>query len=311
MINDHGMRRFVPSLAALTAFEAAASYRNFTRAAEDLGVTQGAVSRQVAALEQQLGAKLFRRVGPQLFLTEAGRSYATAITPILHALEETSIDIVRGRGLGNTLQIGVQDSLGSQWLVHRLPSFTRFAPEIAYTVRPVSAAPNFVEDGVDVAILRGTGSWAEAHSFRLFPETVAVVASPAMIPVGAPLNPDEYHRFPLIQNAHRPDSWLRWLEAKGLERKHPISGPRFAQTSMVISAAVAGIGLAIAPLIMIEDELATGRLHTALGPPVPSGFSYYIVYPLSKGDTRHTLALRDWLLAETRALRTDAISAPE
>jgi LysR family glycine cleavage system transcriptional activator len=310
MMKTHGMRRFVPSLSALTAFEAAAIYRNFTRAAEDLGVTQGAVSRQVAALERQLGAKLFRRVGPQLFLTEAGQSYATAITPILQALEEKSIDIVRGQGLGNTLQIGVQDSLGSQWLVRRLPSFTRFAPEIAYTVRPVSGAPDFRADGVDVAILRGSGAWADTHSYRLFSETVAVVASPTLIPSGTQLDPEDYHRFPLIQNAHRPDSWLRWLEARGLERRHTISGPRFAQTSMVISAAVSGIGLAIAPLIMIEDELATGRLHTALGPPVASGSSYYIVYPLGQGDTKNTLALRDWLLSETRAMRADELNAP-
>ncbi len=311
MTKSHDMRRFIPSLSALTAFEAAATYRNFTRAAEDLGLTQGAVSRQVAALERQLGTKLFKRVGPQLFLTESGKRYAQSISPILNALEETSIDLVRGGGLGKTLQIGVQDSLGSQWFVRRLPSFAKHAPEIDYTVRPISEDPDFGPEGVDVAILRGRGAWDGAHSHKLFAEAVVVVASPDLIPVGTEAAPETYNRFPLIQNAHRPDSWLRWLEAKGLTPQDPISGPRFAQTSMVIEAAVAGIGLAVAPMVMVEQELATGRLHRVFGPPVPSGLSYYVVYPVNLEDTKSTFLLRDWLLSRTREMRDAAPIASE
>ena len=297
------MKRFIPSLNGLNAFEAAATYRNFTRAGDDLGLTQSGVSRQIAALEAQLGLKLFERVGPRLVLTNPGRSYVQAITPLLDALEEATIDMVRGSRTRDLLKIGVQDSLGSQWLVRRMTSFMQGAPGVAFNMVPLSRDIDLARDGLDVAVLRGRGAWADAHAHRLFAEMVVVVGAPTLIPAGTVLDPSDYHRFPLIQNAHRPDSWLRWLEAKGLERKNNIAGPRFAQTSMVIEAALSGIGLAVVPTVMIEEELAAGRLHAALGPPVPSGLSYFVVYPLSLGVSKPVLDFRDWLIRETRPLR--------
>ncbi|MEM9050324.1 MAG: LysR substrate-binding domain-containing protein [Pseudomonadota bacterium] len=311
MMETHAVRRFIPSLSALVAFEAAATYGSFTRAGEDLGLSQSGVSRQVAVLERHLGVKLFERVGPRLILTDAGRSYAQEITPILNALETASINFVRGGGLQDTLRIGVQDSLGSQWLVRRLPDLARRAPKIDYTVLPVSDATALGAIDLDIAILRGRGAWADAHAHRLFAETVAVVAAPRLVTAGQDVPPQHYHRYPLIQNAHRPDSWLRWLEAKGLDRQDRIAGPRFAQTSMVIEAAISGLGLAIVPVVMIEDELANGRLRIVMGPPVPSGLSYFVVYPLARGLSKPVLDLRDWLLAETRPMRRSDPNAAE
>lgn len=310
MTKNHGMRRFIPSLSALTAFEAAATYRNFTRAAEDLSLTQSGVSRQVANLERQLGLRLFERSGPQLVLTNTGRAYLHEITPHLNALEEASINMVRGGSLDDALRIGVQDSLGSQWLVRRLPGFVDRVPDVEFTVVPVGGEAPPWTDGIDIAVLRGRGVWPGAHAHRLFAETITVVASPDLIPPGAGVAPEEYKCFPLIQNAHRPDSWLRWLDSMGLERKDTITGPRFAQTSMVIAAACAGLGLAIVPLIMVEEKLASGQLHEPFGHPLPSGLSYFVVYPLEQGISKPVLDLRDWLLNETRGLRRQETTAP-
>lgn len=303
MTKNHDMKRFVPSFNALIAFEAAATYRNFTRAGDDLGLTQSGISRQISALEAQLGLKLFERVGPRLVLTNPGRSYVQAITPLLDSLEEATIDMVRGSRTRDLLKIGVQDSLGSQWLVRRMKAFMQSAPNVSFNMVPLSKEIDFTRDGLDVTVLRGRGAWADAHAHRLFAEMVVVVAAPSLIPANVELDPSDYLRFPLIQNAHRPDSWLRWVEAKGLERKNNITGPRFAQTNMVIAAALSGMGLAVVPTVMIEEELDNGSLHTPLGPPVASGLSYFVVYPLSLGVSKPVLDFRDWLLRETRHLR--------
>lgn len=303
MTQTHDMKRFLPSLNALLAFEAAATYRNFTRAGEDLGLTQSGISRQIAALEARLGVRLFERIGPRLVLTDPARIYVQAVTPLLDSLEEATIDAVRGSRTRDLLRIGVQDSLGSQWLARRMKTFLHGAPDAAFTMVPLSTDVDLAKAGLDVAVLRGRGAWADAHAHRLFAEMVAVVAAPALTG-GDPLpDPSAYQRFPLIQNAHRPDSWLRWMEARGLERTDTIAGPRFAQTSMVIEAARSGMGLAVVPTVMIEQDLADGRLHLVLGPPVPSGLSYFVVHPLSLGVSKPVLDFRDWLLRETRHLR--------
>jgi len=294
------MRRFIPSLSALVAFEAAATYRSFTRAGENLGLTQSGVSRQVSSLERQLGVKLFERIGPRLVLTDAGRSYVTAVTPLLNGLEERSIDLVRGSRSQDALRIGVQDSLASQWLVRRLPGFVSRFPDARFGMNPVSDDVDFDAQGIDVAVLRGRGAWTDAHAYHLMSETVAVVASPALIPVGAPVRAADYSDYPLIQNAHRPDSWLRWLDTMGLSRARTISGPRFSQTSMVIEAACAGMGLAIVPTLMVTEALAQGRLHMPFGPEVPSGLSYFVVYPLKRGVSKPVLDFRDWIVSEAR-----------
>lgn len=297
------MQRFVPSLAALLAFEAAATYQNFTRASEDLGLTQSGVSRQVNALERQLGVKLFERIGPRLVLTEAGRAYSQTVTRLLDELEQATIDVVRGSSTKAALKIAVQDSLASQWLVPRMRRFLDRFEDADISMFPVSTLDDVSDGRIDIAVLRGRGAWAEAHVHHLFDEDVAVVAAPTLIPIGAQHEPGDYRRFPLIQNAHRPDSWLRWLEAKGLATQDTISGPRFSQSSMVIQAALAGIGLGVVPVVMIEEQLQSGALHLPLGPPVPSGMSYFAVYPIKAGASKRVLDVRDWLIAETRSLR--------
>ena len=152
----------------------------------------------------------------------------------------------------------------------------------------------------DVAGLRGRGAWAEAHAHHMMAEMEVVIASPDLVSKDTVHSPSDYLQYPLIQNSHRPDSWLRWLSAMGLARPEHISGPRFAQTSMVIEAALSGIGIAVVPTIMVERHLAQGRLYLPFGDPVPSGLSYFVVYPLRVGVSKPVLDFRDWVLSQVR-----------
>ena len=157
--------------------------------------------------------------------------------------------------------------------------------------------------GPDVAVIRGQGAWRDAVALKLITEQVAVVAAPGLMAPNDQRPLSQHQDFPKIQNAHRPDSWLRWLAAKGVEHQGPISGPRFSQTTMVIEAALAGIGLAVLPVFMIEEHVADGRLHLPFGPPVASGAGYYVVYPETRRPSTSVRLFRDWIIAETRALR--------
>lgn len=298
----HDMRRYIPSLSALQAFEAAATTLSFTRAGKELGRTQSGISRQVSNLEAVLGIALFERLGPRLVLTRAGEAYAASVADILNRLEEASMDAIRGSRSSDALQIGVQDSFASRWLVPRMKRFMEAHPREAFNVIPLRGDVDFT-NGPDIAVMRGQGAWRDAVAYKLITEHVAVVAAPRLIPAERALPLAAHQDYPKIQNAHRPDSWLRWLAAKGIEHQGPISGPRFSQTTMVIEAALTGIGLAVLPVFMIEEHLAEGRLHLPFGAPVASGSGYYAVYPETRRPSVPVRIFRDWIMAETRSLR--------
>lgn len=297
------MRRFLPSLSGLQAFESAARHLNFTRAAKDIGMTQSGVSRQVKSLEEFLGVRLFERMGPRLILTESGQNYASEITEALDAIQVASIDLVRGRKANTALIIGALPSVASRWLAPRLDSFTTRHSDILIEIQQISNDINFDSSPVDIGILRGSRHWAAANTFLLFPEMISIVASPALIPVGTKLAPEEFGRFTLLQNASRSNLWLKWLAAAQVTHHGAIDGPRFAHTNMIVNAATSGMGIAVAPSFLVEKELETGELHTPFGPPIASGDGYYVVYPERKAHKKSILQFRDWLLSETSTQR--------
>lgn len=296
------MRRLLPSTAALASFEAAAQHLNFTRAGEAMGLTQSGISRQISTLEQQLGTTLFERVGPKLKLTDAGRSYAEEVSRILSDLETASIDVVRGSKERHLLRIAVQNSLASTWLAPRLPEFVRRHPQDSlFQIQPVQEERHEKSDLADISVLRGRGAWREAYSHPLIDEMVAVVAAPSL--TTDIIDPARVTAFPMLQAAHRHDSWLRWLDAKGAAHSGQLQGPRFTQTTALIEAAVAGLGLAVLPLVMIEPQLTDGRLNLVAGDPVPSGFGYYVVVPQVNAHRPEVQRFRDWIIRETRSYR--------
>lgn len=297
------MRRFLPSFSGLYAFEAATRHMNFTRAAEDLGMTQSGVSRQIKNVEDYLGISLFERSGSRLVLTDSGRVYAQEVAAALDKLEEASIDVVRGHKADTGLLVGALPTIASRWLAPRLDSYTAQYPDGQIEITPTTSDVDFETSPIDVAVLRGDGPWSNARSYELFSEEIVVVASPSLVPLGESRDPMTFASYRLLQNAARPSGWLQWLRSAGLDYQGTIHGPRFAYTSMLINAAVSGLGLAVAPIPLIERELESGALHMPFGPPVRSGDSYYVVYPERKAHFESVKNFRDWLLRETRSRR--------
>lgn len=297
------MRRFLPTLSTLQAFEAAARQLSFTKAADDLGITQSAISRQIKNLEEFLGIQLFERYGSRVVLTDAGKAYAETIHSAIDRLEVASIDIVRGRRAEEALKVGTLPTLGSRWLSQYLGAFSRAYPEEHLEFVRTHSDVNFDQTNVDVAILRGDGSWPGAKSYPLFPEKIAVVASPELISPNESQERTAFAHHRLLQNASRSSLWLKWLRASDINYRGTLQGPRFDNTGMLINAAIAGYGLAVAPVILVEKELAEGRLHPPFGQPVLSGESYFLVYPERKAHSVAVKRFRDWILQMTKPLR--------
>ncbi|WP_172327354.1 LysR substrate-binding domain-containing protein [Mangrovicoccus sp. HB161399] len=294
------MRRFVPSHSALLAFESAARHMSFTKAAEDLAITQSGVSRQIGSLESLLGVRLFDRMGSRLVLTEPARAYLEEVTEALDRLERASVNCVRGAALDEALTVCVHPTFASRWLAPRLAGFLAGHPETVVDLHAATQDPDFSEMRVDLAVLRGRGTWAKARAQELFREQLAVVAAPGVYPGGAPRGVLDFDTFPTLQNASRPDLWLTWLRGAGLSHRGAIRGPRFPQSGMLIAAARNRLGLAVVPRSYVEAELASGELVEPLGGPVLTSDSYWMVQPEERTVSPAARAFMAWLAEEAR-----------
>jgi len=302
------MRRFLPSLSALQAFEAAARYMSFTKAGDELAITQSGVSRQINNLEHYLGVRLFERSGSRLVLTDAGSNYFREVTQTLNKLEEVSIDAVRGRKADASLMIGAYPGLATRWLAPRLSGFVGKNPGMPIEIVPVDPEIKFDQSRIDIAIMRGVGSWPNARASLLFPEKLAVIASPKLIPATTKLDWLDFSQIPTLQNASRPSLWLSWLRITKLSHSGVIQGIRFANSDMLISAALNGLGLAVVPSHYVEKELTQGELHLPFGKPVRSSEGYWAVFSERKAQRQSVISFRDWLLSETRSDRNEVHS---
>ncbi len=297
----------MPSLAALQYFDAAVRHASFTRAARELGVTQSAVSKQIQQLEQHVGRALFRRDTQRLVLTEAGEGYAVAVRRVLELAEAATLQLMAYGGGGGVLTVALLPTFGSRWLVPRLGDFTTRYPDIQLNLVTQVRPFDFAGGDVDVAIHFGLPSWPGAVCHRLMGEVVVPVAAPSLLSGGAPLaNPGDIARYTLLQHVTRPEAWHEWLLACGVDGVDGRAGPRFEQFHMVIQAAIAGLGLALLPRFLVEEELASGRLAVAVDRPVTSAHAYYLVHPERKADLQRVVAFRTWLLERCAAQPPDS-----
>jgi LysR family transcriptional regulator, glycine cleavage system transcriptional activator len=289
-------RSLVPSLGALQAFEAAARHGSFTRAAEELALTQGAVSRQVALLESALGVPLFERVRQRVSLTPAGAAYAEEVRGALQRITAATLAAMTLRGAGGTLELAILPTFGTRWLIPRLPDFFHRHPEVtinfATRIRPF----DFGREGLDAAIHFGDPVWPGAMMHRLMGEVIVPVASPALLARAAVTAPADVLRVPLLSQSTRPRAWAEWLGAQGLEPQRAVMGPSFEQFVMVAQAAAAGLGMAIVPRFLVEEELRSGQLVMPFDRSVVSRQAYWLVYPEERGRRAAIVAFRDWLL---------------
>ncbi len=298
--------RILPSLMSLQCFDAAVRHMSFTRAARELNVTQSAVSRQVRHLEEYVGRPLFRRHKQRLILTEAGEAYADSIRELLDKAEAATLQVMAYGSGGGTLTIALLPTFGSRWLVPRLGDFTARYPDIQLNLMTQVKPFDFAGSDIDVAIHFGSDVWPGGVCHRLMGETIVPVAAPSLL-AGQPglAGPEDTGRYTLLQHVTRPQAWQEWLCECGVTNVDGRLGPRFEQFQMVIQAAIAGLGLAVLPLFLIREELASGRLIVAIDHPVTSAHAYYLVHPESKADLRRVVVFRDWLLEQCASQKLD------
>lgn len=292
------MRRTIPNTAALTVFEVAARHSNFTAAAQELSLTQGAVCRQVASLESFLRTKLFRRSGRGVVLTEAGQAYHRQIARRLDEVERDTLDLMARQGRGGSIELAIVPTFGTRWLLPRLPDFVRRHPDITVNLSSRTRPFLFQDSGLDAAIYAGDGHWPGAAVEFLMPETLIPVCSPALLNGRKRITPRELAKLPLIQQSTRPYAWRQWFESIGMRLQVDLVGPRYELFSMSLQAAMVGLGIALVPEYDIDDELAAGRLVVPVEHRCPSDRAYYFAAPDTKSTESLLTVFRAWLLSQ-------------
>ena len=293
------MRRKIPSTAALAAFEAAARHQSFTQAADELAVTQSAICRQIAGLEDFLGVKLFRRSKRGVLLTEAGAGYSRSVRARLDEVERDTLELMAKGSTGGTLELGVVPTFASKWLMPRLPAFHQLHPGITVHMTPCTRPVLFDDTALDAALYAGDARWPGTESRFLMDETLTAVASPQLIAPRRTLkSAADLAKLPLLQQSTRPYMWRQWFDARGLQVAHDMAGPRMELFSMLTEAAVHGLGAALIPRMLIEDELAAAKLITLVNGDFASGRAYSLIYPEHKSDNPALIAFRDWIGAQ-------------
>jgi len=291
------MLRRLPPLNSLKAFEAAARHESFTRAADELCVTQGAVSHQVKALEETLGLKLFNRERQRLVITEAGRDYLAVLRDAFDRIALGTARVVQRQSSG-ALTVSTSPDFAAKWLVNRLGHFAEAHPDIDLRVSATLHHVDFAREEVDLAVRHGEGSWPGLDVVRLCSEQLFPVCSPKLMTGRNRLRqPADLLRLPLL---HLDDwgDWRRWLEAAGVPDAEALHGPVLNRASMVIDAAIDGQGVALARTTLAASDLINGRLvrpfETALRLPK----SYWIICPKAAVALPKIALFRTWLLRE-------------
>jgi DNA-binding transcriptional LysR family regulator len=298
-------RKLLPSTSALAAFDSVARLGSFSGAAEELSLTQGAISRQVSGLEEQLGIQLFDRTSRGVSLTSAGAEYAKVVANALSQIRSASLQVMTKRH-SDQLNLAILPTFGTRWLMPRIPQFVARHPEITLNFATRIGVFDFDRDGIDMAIHIGQPDWPGAECTFLMEEMVAPVSSPAFLASHPIRKGEDLLRLPLLHMASRPGAWNHWFESLGIAGTSS-QGMRFEQFGSVAQACIAGLGVALMPLFLIDSELAAGQLVEVFPHQVRSTSAYYAVAPLSKADFRPVVAFRAWLIEEVGRYREEVV----
>ncbi|SFI64298.1 DNA-binding transcriptional regulator, LysR family [Phyllobacterium sp. CL33Tsu] len=288
-------RRLIPDIDILQTFECAARHGSFTQAAKELSLTQSAVSRQMSELESQIGVLLFERVRQRVVLSEAGQKFLPEVRHLLGLTEETMLRAMAASQSASSLSIATLPTFGSRWLMPRLPDFVRRNPEMALSVASRSRPFDFEDEPFDLAIHYGQPVWAHATCTYLCSELIVPVGSPELCTANPIRAAAELADAPLLHISTRPKSWASWFEAAQVSVASPYKGHRFEHFSMVIEAALAGLGFALLPRYLIEQELASGRLIVLFDQPLRTENSYYLVVPDHKKENPLMQSFVTWI----------------
>lgn len=292
------MRRLNPPLHLLRAFTTTARFGSISRAAESLNLTQSAVSKQVQELERWIGTQLFERTRKRLTLTLSGQRYEAAIRPLLAQLEAATLDLIASTDGGGALHLSTLPTFGAKWLIPRLPDFQRTHPHIAVHFVPYVQGYDFQRADLDCSILFGDGHWPGAVADYLTGRDVVLIAPAA--PPDQPLlrKPGDVRKFVLLQHVSVPQAWARWCHRHGVIGMDPMVGPQLDQFHSLIRAVAVGMGLALVPRCLVQDDIAAGTVSAPLDDPHQGDMGYYLCYPPARSHHAPLVSFQRWLLAQ-------------
>ena len=296
------MAKIIPPLNPLRVFEAVARLGSFTKGADELHVSQSAVSRQISLLEDYLQVRLFNREQRGISLTEAGRAYQQEIGPAF-ALIAAATQNLLAQSRGGPLRVRAYTTFAAKWLMRRLPAFQQAYPEIDVQLSTDVTPADFSSDALDLAIQFGDGGWPGVHCDPLFDDCITPVCSPALLDKpGAPLCcVDDLKQHRLLHSRYRKEDWPYWLAAVGRPAlaAHP-DNMVFSSSILTYQAAVDGLGVAIGQVRLLDHELDSGTLVCPLPKVVRKGLAYYLLRAQRDAMPRKVTVFRDWLLDQTR-----------
>lgn len=288
--------RFLPSLKLLMAFDAVIRLGSVTAAARELGQTQSAVSRLIIALEAQLGKELFTRQRKRLRPNTAALSYQRDIAQALDIIRRASTAVVANPD-GGTLNLAVLPTFATRWLGPRLGQFLKLHPGVALNMATRIKRFDFANESFDAAIYFGTDNWSDVNHLKLFDERVTACASPEFVVTH---DLADIGVLPTLHLESRPTVWDDWFEAQRLPPQRG-GGMLMDQFSMMIQAAISGLGIALLPHYIAETEIGEGRLVPILRQAVPVRGAYWLVWPQGKNNDAPLTALRAWLESQQTA----------
>jgi LysR family glycine cleavage system transcriptional activator len=300
------MARRLPPLNALRAFEAAARHLSFTKAADELNVTQAAISHQVKGLEEVLGVTLFRRFNRRLMLTDAGQVYLPALSEAFDRIE-VATRRMRLEDETGPLKVTVANSFAAKWLLPRMPTFRERHPEVDVMIAASDSVVDLTRDDFDMGVRFGLGSYPGLKVDLLFDDEVFPVCSPKLLEGPHPLRTaaDLKHHTLLhdeINSRIELPAWPEWFAAVGIERPNIERGPRYSHSSLVIQAAIDAQGVGLMRSSLVALDLEAGRLVRPFGPSLKSNYACYVVSLESTADRPKVKAFREWLFEQAAGL---------
>ncbi|AZL76271.1 LysR family transcriptional regulator [Pseudomonas oryziphila] len=294
-------KRLVPSMTALQCFEAAARHLSFTRAAEELHLTQSAVSKQVAQLEEMLRHHLFLRIRRRLQLTPAGSLYLAEVNKILTQVDMSSRYVQTYGTQTEVLKVATQPSFGVRWLIPHLKGFGKRHPNIHLDIRNEMEPFALLQGSADVVFFYGQGTWPGATCVELFGEEVVPVCAPELLQGRTLADAGALAELVLLQSASRPEAWHEWFLEQGLHTDNSYHGPRFDTFYMALSAAQSGCGVALVPRYLVARELAEGSLVMAWDHAMKSSGAHYLAYAEHAAEVPKVRALVEWVREQLTA----------
>ena len=293
------MKRLQPPLHLLKAFITTARFGSVSRASEALHLSQSAVSKQIAELEDMTGVLLFERIRKRLVLSPAGARYEAAIKPLLAQLEVATLDLITSSDGGGALHVSTLPTFGAKCLIPRLPSFQALHPQITLHFVPYVQGYDFSRPDLDCSILFGDGNWPGTVAEYIAGHEMALIA-PTALPRSIATAQD-LAGMTLLHHVSVPQAWARWVGVHKVTGVNPLAGPQLDQFHSLIRAVMAGMGVALVPYCLVKDDIAAGLVSAPLQSAHWGGYlgetGYYLCYPEARSHLQPLNHFRDWLLA--------------